>query len=258
MTISPLDWAWDGAAVSRLPAARISSAVAIAGNSLMVQSPFSRMSVGERPDSEIAADVPPQAVQPLGLHDQEEDDEGAEHHQAEVGNEVEHGLRGEEDSAEGLHGVAADDRQQGHEDGPEHRAQHGAEAADDDHREVVDGHAYLELLVVSDAEEVRVQHPGHPGVEGRDGEREELVAEDVDADDLRGDVVIANGDEGAPYSRAHEVHGPHDAQDDEHQQEVVHVALAAEDDRAQARPRDLDRRLDAAADEGHVVDRPLY
>src|SRR5262245_11662515 len=98
----------------------------------------SRTSVREWPDAEIVADVPPESVQPFRLHDQEEDDQGPEQHEAEVGNEVEDGLRGEEEAPEGLHRVADDDRQQRDEeraeDGPEHRA----EPADDDHRQVVD------------------------------------------------------------------------------------------------------------------------
>src|SRR4030095_2514808 len=187
MTISPFDWALDGVAVSKLPAASI-SAVVIARIALMNTLLSMRISVGERPDPEIASDVPPQTIQPLGLHDQEEDDEGAEQPEAEGGDEVQHGLLREENAAESLHRVADDDRQQGHEDGPEDRAEHRAEPADDDHLQVVDGDADLELLVVRDAEEVRVQHAGDPGVERRDGESQELVAEDVDADDLGGDV----------------------------------------------------------------------
>src|SRR5207245_1211135 len=55
-------------------------------------------------------------------------------------------------------GVADDNRQEGHEDRAEDRPQDGAEPADDDHRQVVDRDADLELLVVGDAEEVRVEH----------------------------------------------------------------------------------------------------
>src|SRR5262245_214987 len=213
MTISPFDWAREGVAVSRLPAASV-SAVAIARMPLMKRSPFMRTSVRERPDPEIAPDVPPQTVQSLRLHDQEEDDERAEHHETEVGDEVQHGLLREEDATEGLHSVADDDRQQGHEDGPEDRAEHRAEPADDDHRQVVDGDADLELLVVRDAEEVRVQDAGDPGVERRDGEGQELVAEDVDADDLGGDVLGADGDEGPTDAVADEVRHPGDGPED--------------------------------------------
>src|SRR2546430_9324105 len=210
-------------------------------------------SVRERPDAEITPDVPPQAIQPLGLHDQEEDDEGAEHHEAEIGNQIQDGLLFEEHTAERVYGVADQDGQQGDEDGAEDRAQHRAEPTDDDHGQIVDRHPELELLVVGDAEEVRVEHAGDAGVERRDREGQQLVTEDVDPDDLGGDVLVADGDERAPHARAHEVHRADDGQHDEEEQEVVHVALAAEDQRAQPRPRDLDRRLHAAADERHVI-----
>src|SRR4029078_8398099 len=106
MTISPLNcWARAGPAVSTLPATT-NSAVARARTCLMGALPPSRPSVREWPDTEIAPDVPPQPVQPLGLHDEEEDDEGAEQHEAEVGDQVEDRLLGEEDAAERLHGVA--------------------------------------------------------------------------------------------------------------------------------------------------------
>ena len=103
---------------------------------------------------------------------------------------------------------------------PKIGAQHRAEPADDDHGQVVDGHADLELLVVGDAEVVGVEHAGDPGVERRDGEGQQLVAEDVDADDLGGDVLVADGDEGAADPAAHEVQRAHDGQHDEDQQEV--------------------------------------
>src|SRR5713101_7858830 len=45
-------------------------------------------SVREGPDPEGVADIPPQTVQPLGLDDEEEDDEGTEHHEAGVGQPV--------------------------------------------------------------------------------------------------------------------------------------------------------------------------
>src|SRR2546422_10657485 len=95
MTISPFDWAEDGAAVSRLLAASI-SAVAIVRYRFMVLFSLLAYSVRERPDTEVAPDVPPQAVQALRLHDEEEDDEGAEQHEAKGRNQVQDGLRSEE------------------------------------------------------------------------------------------------------------------------------------------------------------------
>src|SRR6185295_19888973 len=132
----------------------------MARNCLMRMLLSSRTSVREWPDAEVIPDVPPQAVQAVRLHDQEEDDQGAEHHEAEVGDEVEHDLLGQEYAAEGLHAQADHDGQEGNEDGPEDGPEDGAEPADDDHGEVVDRHSDLELLVVGDAEEVGVVHPG--------------------------------------------------------------------------------------------------
>src|SRR2546427_2155494 len=105
-------------------------------------------SVRERPDTEIVADIPPQAVQTIRLDDQEQDDERAEQHEAEVGDQVEHGLRGEEDPAEGLHRVSDGDGEQGYEDGSEDRAQHRAKPTDEDHGQVDYGDRDLVLLVV--------------------------------------------------------------------------------------------------------------
>src|SRR2546425_9530027 len=220
MTISPFDWAWDRGAPARPPAATRSD-VRMARKNRIVVLLSSRTSVREWPDPEIVADIPPQAVQPLGLDDEEEDDEGAEHHEAEVGDEVEHGLGGEEDATERLHGEADDDGKEGDEDGAQHGAQNRPEPADDDHGEVVDGHVDLELLVVGDAEKIRAQHTGDAGIERGYGKGQQLVAEDVDADDLGGDVLVADSDEGAAHPAAHEIEGPHDGQDHEHEQEIV-------------------------------------
>src|SRR5882724_8471925 len=231
MTMSALAWASAGAGAARPPAR--TSDVTMARSCLMMRLLSSRTSVREWPDAEVIPDVPPQAVQTVRLHDQEEYDQGAEHHEAEVGDKVQHGLRIEEHTAEGLHADTDDDGQERDEDGAEDRTQDGPEPSDDDHGQVVDRHADLELLVVGDAKEVGVEHPGHARVEGRDGEGQKLVAEDVDANDLRGDVLVADSDEGAPHAAAHEIHGSHDRDDHEDEQEVVHVALAGEHHRAQ-------------------------
>src|SRR3981081_678596 len=117
MTISPLVWASDGGGACRLLAR--TSAVTMARTCLMRMLLSSRTSVREWPDAKVVPDIPPQAIQAAGLHDREENDEGAEHHEAEVGDEVEHGLGIEEEPAEGFHRVADRDRQQRHEEGAE-------------------------------------------------------------------------------------------------------------------------------------------
>src|SRR5215471_17120166 len=86
------------AAIAGSPPVRLASAImkSIRYGLRMSGLLSSRTSVRERPDAEVVADVPPEAVEPLRLHHQEEDDQGPEQHQAEVRDEVEHGLRGEE------------------------------------------------------------------------------------------------------------------------------------------------------------------
>src|SRR4029453_18356166 len=192
----------------------------------------SRTSVREWPDPEVVANVPPESVQPLRLHDEEKDDESAEHHESQVGDEVHHGLRLEEHAPEGLHAQTDDDGEQGDEHGAEDRAQNRAQPSHDDHGEVVDVDVDLEPLVVGDADEVGEEHAGDAGIEGRDREGQELVAEDVDADDLGGDVLVADGDEGAPHPAAHEVEGGDNGEHHESQEEEVQLPLAGERDAA--------------------------
>ncbi len=102
---------------------------------------------------------------------------------------------------------AGHDRQQRNEDRAKDRPEHRAEAADDHHRQIVDGDIELELLVIGDPQIVAFQDAGHAGIERRDRERVELVAEDIDADDLGGDVSVADGDKGAADTAANQVLG---------------------------------------------------
>src|SRR6266436_6584637 len=161
--------------------------------------------IREWPDPEIISDVAPQPVQPFRLHHQEKNDQDAEQGQPQIGDGVLQVLLREQQPAVILEKPARQDRQQGNEDGAEDRAEDRAQPADDDHRQIVDRHGDLELLVIGDAEVVGVKHPGDAGVEGRDRERPQLVAEDVDADDLSGDVLVADRDEGAADPAADQV-----------------------------------------------------
>src|SRR5919106_3921161 len=143
---TPITISWFAPAGARLPRSAVTPTRAVnrtISRLRMGRLPFLAYSVREWPDPEVVADVPPESVEPLGLHDEEEDDERPEQHEAQVGDEVEHGLRLEEQAAERLHGDPDHDRQQGHEGGAEDGPQHRAEPADDDHREVVDRHVDL-------------------------------------------------------------------------------------------------------------------
>ena len=86
---------------------------------------------------------------------------------------------------------------------------------------------------------------------------EQLVAEDVDADDLGGDVLVADGDEGAADAAAYQVQGRQDGQRGEEQQEEIELPLRLELVTPQLRPRHLDGGLGAAGDGRRVIDDPL-
>src|SRR5229473_587148 len=104
MTISLLDWALAGAIRPRTPTIA-ASAIRVVRHLRICSLPSSRTSVRERPDAEVTADVPPEAIQALWLDDQEHDDEHPEQRETEGGDQVAHRRLCEEDGAERLHGV---------------------------------------------------------------------------------------------------------------------------------------------------------
>src|SRR5215472_10408783 len=213
--------------------------------------------VRERPYSEITEDIAPQPVETFRLERQEQYDQRAKYHQAQIGNDIcKVGLR-QEQAAKSFEKPACGNWQQGDEDGAKNRAQHRAEPADDDHGQVVDRDVDLKLFVVGDAEIVSVENASDTGVERRDRERNQLVAEDVDADEFGGDVVVADGDEGAPDAAAHQVDGGNDRKRRKKQQEQIELRLALERVPKQTRAWHLDRGLHAAGDPRHVVNGPL-
>src|SRR5207244_1274729 len=79
--------------------------------------------IREWPDPEVIADIAPQPVQPLRLHNQEENDQAAEQDQAQIGNGILQILLREQEPAVILKKPAGQDRQQGNEDGTENRAE---------------------------------------------------------------------------------------------------------------------------------------
>src|SRR6516164_9990738 len=213
--------------------------------------------VRERPDSKIIADVAPEAVEPLRLYHQEKDDQETEDDQSHARGHRRKRRRVPEIAAEGFDDDADGDRQHGDEDGTEDAAEHRAEAADDDHRQIVDGDDDLERLVVGDAEIVGVEDAAHAGVERGDGKGQELVAENVDADDFGGDILVADGDEGATDAAAHDVEGGNHCRHGEGQEEEIELALGLQLDAEDGRAGHLDGGLSAARDGGRVVDHPL-
>src|SRR5262249_8048839 len=150
----------------------------------------------------------------------------AKDHQPQIGDHVEQIGPGQQNAAELFEEQPGDDRQQGHKNRAEHRSQHRAEPADDHHREVVDRDVDLELLVIGDAEVIAFEHAGDAGKKRRDRKGVKLVAEDVDADDFGGDVLVADRDKGAPDAAAHQVQRRYKRQHDKEHQEAIDLRLA--------------------------------
>src|SRR5438876_11521652 len=145
--------------------------------------------VREWPDPEVISNVAPQPVQPFRLDHQEKDDQDAEQGQPQIWYRVLQVLLREEQPTVILEEPARQNRQKGNEDGAENRAEDRAEPADDHHRQIVDRHDQLKLLVIGDSKVVGIEYAGYPGIERRDRERPQFIAENVDADDLGGDVL---------------------------------------------------------------------
>ena len=84
-------------------------------------------------------------------------------------------------------------RQRGNDDGAGHRAGETATAADHQHGDDQEGEVKVEVLDPHDAKEMAEQHAGHAGEEGGDDERDQAMADDVDAGGLRRGFVLARG-----------------------------------------------------------------
>ena len=71
-------------------------------------------------------------------------------------------------------------------------------AADDQHREHLDGQVQLKHLQGEAVAFVSEETASDAGVNGTEEEGAKFVGEDIDAEELGRQVVIADGDEGAP------------------------------------------------------------
>src|SRR6267142_6023690 len=147
---------------------------------LMLMISSSLLSVRERPQPQFLLGDLPEPRQPLGFHDQKEDDESAEDHQLDLLLQ-----RHRQPHPDEMGHVGQEDRHQQDEAGAEERAQDAAEAADDDHEQHEERERDVEGLRLRAAEiKEHELGAGHPAEKGRDGEGEELGAERADADDL--------------------------------------------------------------------------
>src|SRR6266850_6592172 len=173
----------------------------------LIASSFGEGSIRVRPQLPVAAEAHPDAREPQGLIHQEEDHGEAEHDVPHGGDEAE-GLRvnpGERGGGELQHLG-----QERHEDRPEDGADNAAHAADDDHRQVVDGHEQGEGVGEEDARVMRHEPPRHARVERADDEGEELVAQQAHAHHASRHVAVAHRDEGPAHPGAEEVLGEED------------------------------------------------
>src|ERR1700730_15492742 len=192
----------------------------------------------------IIADGPPPCRKPVGLEDEKEDDGEAEDAHLDRREQLdEPGVRaGESRGAEAKHL-----RQEGDEDRAEDRAEDAAEAADDDHAQIVDPERDGKILRADQPRLVGEQRPRHPDVERADAEGEELVAEDVHAHHLGGDVVVADGDEGLAHLGAKEDAGEEEQRGPEREDEEVEAEVGDQLDPEEMRGRHADA-VDAAGD----------
>src|SRR5688572_33096189 len=91
-----------------------------------------KLSVAERPEPEVVLELAPEAGEPFGLGHQEGDDEAAEEDEPELRHEGGDVADGDEVS-EALEEVPQCERQDGHEGGAVHGADHAAQSSEDGH-----------------------------------------------------------------------------------------------------------------------------
>src|SRR5918992_3251361 len=246
------------------PASRSASS-ATSHRTLFMLSPSS---VGERPCLEVGLQTEPHGGQPTRLEHQEQDDQQAEDGLV----EGEH----RDEAVVGRRGGHARDRvrvvlDHGREAAEEQRAEHGAEdrpdAADDDDRDVLDREEQRPLvrgdvLLVGAVERAAERREAARYREGGD-----LVAAELDTDDLGRDVAVADRLDRPARPRADDVLGEQRAQADEppHQPEpplVADVLVAEDRDRVEVERAERrlggDRRARVAAREPfHVSEQML-
>ena len=148
------------------------------------------------------------------------------------------------------------DGQQRQEHRPEEGARDGAQTADDDHREIGDARFEREPLPGHDRPVVGEERTGEADEERRGRERQELVPEDVDPHGARRDVLIPDGDEGAPGARAEEVRGEERRRARRRGSEPIEREVGVEPHVEDA-GRGQDERLRAARQSRPVREQPL-
>src|SRR6266403_3934735 len=167
------------------------ASTSVATTAIQILRPFMTLSfrsMGKRPQSQLLLRDLPEPRQPARLDDQEDDDQAAEDHQLDLL------LEGDgQPEPDRVRRVAEEERHQHDEGGAEERAQDTAQAADDHHEEDEKRDADVERQGLRAPEvEEHEPRPGHAAVERADPEGEELRPQRPHADDLGGDVAVAD------------------------------------------------------------------
>src|ERR1035437_287570 len=152
---------------------------------------------------EKAANAPPHFCEPMRLENQKPDDQQPEQHGA-YGREEDRQL-----AAMGQQGDTQLEQfwHHGHEDRTQNAAQYGAHAADDDGGEEEDRHRQRKALGRDDPEKVGPQAASDAGVERRKTKRQQLVAQQWNAQHLGRDVAVTDGNEGSANPGAKQIGG---------------------------------------------------
>ena len=130
------------------------------------------------------------------------------------------------------------------------------QSSDDDHGEVEDAGLEREALPRDDVAVVRGEGAGEPHEERRGREGQELGPEHVHADDARGDVLVADGDEGAADAGAEEVRGEERRGTRQRDAEPIEAEVRVQPLPEQPRGRD-DDRFDPSGECGPMRDDPF-
>ena len=156
----------------------------------------------ERPQQKVGLDAAPDADEAERLEQQEQD-----HHDAEGGVVDGEQHRRHSVCASGSDSSARLDHigKQRDEDGAEQRAEQRAHAADDDHRDILDGEEQRERLDRDEAAVIGEQRAGDRGDRRRDHEGEQLVGRDIDAERFGHGLVRADRAPGAAGAAAQQV-----------------------------------------------------
>src|SRR5260221_615220 len=171
----------------------------------------------KRPEPQLLLSDLPEPRQAARLDDEEKHDKPAEDHVLEIGQHVDRYGKSEPQS-----GAIEEKRRQDEKGGAEERAEDAAEAADDHHEENLERAVDVEgeRLDAAGIDE-RPQRPGNADVERADGKGRELGGKRLDADDLGGDVHVADRHPRAPDAAADQVLGGEGEDADEAQGEEI-------------------------------------